>query len=134
MFEAFSRVTDSTTGEPTTPRNELLRLIRKAREENVDLIALGGDIVNYPSPRTVSWVLQQLREAAGGIPFVYTSGNHDWHLEATVQDDRYDSQRVPNLNSTLLPLITGSVATAPHAFGPGAGLLYGSARVKGVDI
>eukprot|EP00747_Dinoflagellata_sp_TGD_P164100 gnl/TRDRNA2_/TRDRNA2_183559_c0_seq1.p1 gnl/TRDRNA2_/TRDRNA2_183559_c0~~gnl/TRDRNA2_/TRDRNA2_183559_c0_seq1.p1 ORF type:complete len:441 (+),score=59.80 gnl/TRDRNA2_/TRDRNA2_183559_c0_seq1:60-1382(+) len=134
MFDAFSRVTDSTTGEATTPRNELLHLIRKAREENVDLIALGGDIVNYPSPRTVDWVLQQLREAAGGIPFVYTAGNHDWHLEASIEDDRYDSQRLPRLNSTLLPLISHSVTTAPQAFGPGAGLLYGSSRVKGVDI
>eukprot|EP00913_Durusdinium_trenchii_P032343 g30284.t1 len=52
------------------PCDQLVSLFQKAKELNVDLIALGGDIINYPSETEVAWVLQQLQDAAGGIPFL----------------------------------------------------------------
>ncbi|CAJ1327284.1 unnamed protein product, partial [Effrenium voratum] len=74
----------------------------------------------------VSWLLQQLKEAAGGVPFIYTAGNHDWHLEF-VDEPRYDSSRLPQLNSTLRPLFGHSTLGADA-------LLYGHRRIKGVDV
>lgn len=50
-----------------------------AVEKDVDLIALGGDQVNYPSARMVDTLVERLE--ATGKPWIYTAGNHDWHYE-----------------------------------------------------
>merc|ERR1719221_2210291 len=94
MFDAFAHTTDKVTRMRTTSSNEFVQLLRTACANNVDLIALGGDIVNFPSNVTVTWVLEQLRGPGCGIPFVYTAGNHDWHKEGCAdQEPRYDSAR-----------------------------------------
>jgi predicted MPP superfamily phosphohydrolase len=134
MFSAFLETSDYTTHRSTSPQEEFKLLLRKAREEGVDLIALGGDLVNYPSPKTVAWVQEQLRNEAGGIPFIYTAGNHDWHEEGARAEKRYDSARLAQLNTTLRPLFEGSAASASSASGSGAGRLYGKTSVRGVDV
>lgn len=100
MFKAFEHTTDFFKRTPTTPQEEFELLLQKARDEHIDLIALGGDLVNYPSPSTVAWTVQKLKET--GIPYIYTAGNHDWHEEG-VADLQYDSARLPQLKSTLSP-------------------------------
>lgn len=54
-------------------------LLLKAKEESVELLLLTGDIVNFPSAVSVQHVYDRLKET--GIPWLYTSGNHDWHYE-----------------------------------------------------
>lgn len=50
-----------------------------AKQKKVDLIALTGDQVNYPSPSSIQFVSQTVQET--DIPHLYTAGNHDWHYE-----------------------------------------------------
>ncbi len=50
-----------------------------AVDEDVDLILLGGDQVNYPSEKAVAVLVERLE--ATGKPWIYTAGNHDWHYE-----------------------------------------------------
>jgi len=125
MYSAFAHPTDKVTREPTTTSTEFVRALELACREKVDLIALGGDIVNFPSKETVSWVLGRLQDEGCGIPFVYTAGNHDWHLEGLPGDATYDAQRVPQLSTTLQPLLQASAA---------GGLLYGGLEMKGVEV
>jgi len=126
MFSAMNNVEDAETRVKKHPSDQLVNLFRKARTEHVDLIALGGDIINFPSAKEVTWVLEQLKEAAGGIPFLYTAGNHDWHMEF-VKEPQYDTSRLPQLQNTLRPLFDSSAATSPNG-------LYGRHTVKGVDV
>ena len=55
------------------------RAMDLAVAERVDLIALTGDQVNYPSTSSVEFVRREIERT--GIPHLYTSGNHDWHYE-----------------------------------------------------
>ena len=53
------------------------RVMDLAVAERVDLIALTGDQVNYPSMSSVAFVRREIERI--GIPHLYTSGFHDWH-------------------------------------------------------
>jgi len=133
MYSAMLQVSDRTTHQPMHPKDQLIRLFKKAKAENVDLIALGGDIINFPAKSHVDWLLMQLKEHAPGVPFVYTAGNHDWHLE-NVNETTYDASRKSLLQSTLRPLFAASAAVAERDDGPFAGLTYGHLRQKGIDV
>mmetsp|Transcript_86953 Transcript_86953/g.246539 ORF Transcript_86953/g.246539 Transcript_86953/m.246539 type:complete len:399 (+) Transcript_86953:60-1256(+) len=126
MYKAFEGTTDRVTGLPSSSSAEFVRLMEMACKKSVDLIALGGDIVNYPSNTTVGWVLETMRGAGCGIPYIFTAGNHDWHLEGLASDRRYDSQREHELGTTLLPLLANSAAPQSR--------LYGHVNMKGVDV
>jgi len=143
MFNAFAHTTDHETKSATTPREEFLGLLRLAHNQRVDLIALGGDIVNSPSHETVDWVVQNLRQT--GIPFIYTAGNHDWLAEGVVADDpTYDYARPVQLNSILRPFFENSmtsknvgvslVQTFQNSSDVGIGKLYGLTTLKGTDV
>lgn len=79
MNAAFKQPKHYKTGEPTTTMNCFKDLMKLAKEEGVDMIALVGDIVNYPSATAVEFVREEI--SATGIPYMYTAGNHDWHYE-----------------------------------------------------
>ena len=49
----------------------------QAATEDLDLLALTGDIIHFPSPASVDYILAQMD--ALGVPAIYTSGNHDVH-------------------------------------------------------
>jgi len=134
MYNAFHHTSDFLSRVPTSPKDEFTMLLQKAKKEKVDLIALGGDLINFPSQKTVSWALEQLHNEAPDIPFVYTAGNHDWLEEGMEPGKRYDSAREVQLNTTLRPLFEHSAARADAAAGPGAGHLYGKTSVRGVDV
>ncbi|CAE8721999.1 unnamed protein product, partial [Polarella glacialis] len=128
MYSAFVQTTDRASHSQTTSSAEFVKLLQKACAEKVDLIALGGDILNFPSERTVAWISEQLRGPGCGIPFLYTAGNHDWHVEGKEGDQSYDEQREPQLTSTLWPLFEQSAATLGRAG------LFGHVHMKGVEI
>jgi predicted phosphodiesterase len=93
------------------------RQLAVAVDENVDLIALGGDQVNYPSAQMVDVIIDRLE--ATGKPWIYTAGNHDWHYEGlpTHGPVLREQWRGP-----LLPLYAGR---GPHA---------SSIEIKGLRI
>ena len=49
----------------------------RAVDETLDLLALTGDIIHFPSPVNVEFVCEQI--ATLGVPAMYTCGNHDVH-------------------------------------------------------
>eukprot|EP00746_Dinoflagellata_sp_MGD_P077463 gnl/MRDRNA2_/MRDRNA2_31077_c0_seq1.p1 gnl/MRDRNA2_/MRDRNA2_31077_c0~~gnl/MRDRNA2_/MRDRNA2_31077_c0_seq1.p1 ORF type:complete len:428 (+),score=53.59 gnl/MRDRNA2_/MRDRNA2_31077_c0_seq1:160-1443(+) len=101
MHKAFLKTEHYVTGTRTFPKREFLSALEQAKAENVDLIALGGDLLNFPSKESMKWALTHLKEA--GVPFVYTSGNHDWHLEQQQDwETMFDSQRLPTLQGHQL--------------------------------
>ncbi|OLQ08364.1 hypothetical protein AK812_SmicGene8109 [Symbiodinium microadriaticum] len=106
MYSALLNVEDKDTHQMKHPSDQLIKLLRYAKEQNVDLIALGGDIINYPEDGEVNWLVQQLSTAAAGIPFIYTAGNHERPIFA--------HSAVPSSGMQ--------------------GLLYGHLRIKGVDV
>ena len=102
MHQAYKN-TGSHPSKENISRGEAFRmLIDIAKTKKVDLIALGGDIVNFPSPKTVDFVAKVMKES--GIPYVYTAGNHDWHLEGTKGSD---NEKRTNYIHVLDPLYQG---------------------------
>jgi len=93
MHSAFRSASSVVNGTQILPTSAFRDLVDLAAIRRVDLAALGGDIINFPQRRMVSWVAQTLNgslrlPAAHGtrgsrIPFVYTAGNHDWFLEGS---------------------------------------------------
>jgi 3',5'-cyclic AMP phosphodiesterase CpdA len=78
-------------------------LLLKAKNENIDLLLLTGDIVNFPSGLSVKYVYDRLMKT--GIPWLYISGNHDWHYEG--MEGSPDSLRKTWIEKSLLPLYEG---------------------------
>lgn len=81
MHKAFEN-TNSHLSKKNIPRDEAFKmLIKQAIKQKVDLIVLTGDIINFPSKKSVEFVYQTLKKS--NIPFLYVAGNHDWHLEGS---------------------------------------------------
>lgn len=78
-------------------------LLASAKDRNVDLIALTGDIINNPSQSSVQFISKTLNET--GIRWLYISGNHDWHYEGMAGSD--DALRKTWTQKRLLPLYPG---------------------------
>ena len=78
-------------------------LLLKAKEDNIDLLLLTGDIVNFPSAVSVNYVYERLTET--GIPWLYIAGNHDWHYEG--MEGILDSLRLTWTKKSLTPLYKG---------------------------
>jgi len=49
-----------------------------AAELDLDLIALTGDIIDFPSQASIESAAASIAKAH--VPTLYTSGNHDWHF------------------------------------------------------
>lgn len=113
MGRAYQSVKHYKTGEPTTPADCFKELMQLALKEKVDLIALSGDMVNYPSETDVTFVLNEVK--ATGIPHIYVAGNHDWHYEgmkgtANVLRDEW-------CKKILKPLYTGDIYNSSTIIG-----------------
>ena len=118
MNRAFLERKHYKTGEPTTTMACFKEMMEMAKQENVDLIALVGDIVNYPSATAVEFVRSAVEVA--GIPHIYTAGNHDWHYEGMKGSS--DELRKEWCEKRLKPLYTGS------------NLFYSSDIVGGINM
>ena len=79
MSKAFNETKHYKTGVDTNPAECFVNTLALAKEKKVDAIALLGDIFSYPSEYAIEWAKEQLDQT--GIPYYYTSGNHDWHYE-----------------------------------------------------
>lgn len=78
-------------------------LLLKAKNRDVELLILTGDIVNFPSAASVKYVYDRLAET--GIPWLYISGNHDWNYEGMPGSP--DSLRITWIEKSLAPLYNG---------------------------
>jgi UDP-2,3-diacylglucosamine pyrophosphatase LpxH len=75
-------------------------ILLKAKKQNVNLLLLTGDIVNFPSAASVKYVCDKLSET--GIPWLYIAGNHDWHYEGL--PGNIDSIKAVWTKKSLMPL------------------------------
>ncbi len=104
MDNAYKSVPHYKTGKNTTPVHSFLELMELAKNQNVDMVALTGDIINNPSNSSVKFVLESLLKT--GIPSVYIAGNHDWHYEG--MNGAMATLRQTWIKNRLLPLYRGS--------------------------
>lgn len=102
MGTAFPTVKHYKTQERVLPLEGFAALLDMAKESNVDLLALTGDIINYPSVSAVDAVLSLVK--ATKIPYFYTAGNHDWHYEG--MNGSADQLRAEWIEKRLKPLYT----------------------------
>jgi DNA repair exonuclease SbcCD nuclease subunit len=73
-------------GTDLVPETEFRQTMARAATERLDLLALTGDIVPFPSPASVEFVVEQI--TALGVPAIYTCGNHDVHYtDESVNDE-----------------------------------------------
>ena len=79
MAAAYNTTRHFQTLEPTDPESAFRATLALAKERGADAIALLGDIVSYPTEAGVERAVRLLNET--GIPWFYTTGNHDWHYE-----------------------------------------------------
>lgn len=79
MREANPTVLHYKTKEKVSSFEGFASLIAYAKEQKVDCIALSGDIFSYPSETAINAVYKLLQDT--NIPYIFTSGNHDWHYE-----------------------------------------------------
>lgn len=102
MNKAFVQPKHYKTGQPSTTTDNFKELMQLAIAEKVDMIALIGDIINYPSATAVKFVKTEI--AKTGIPYIYTAGNHDWHYEGLPGSS--EALRKEWCESRLKPLYT----------------------------
>jgi len=62
-----------------TVRDAFAMALEKVRKARADLVVLLGDTISFPSLKNVEFVMAEMN--ALGIPWLYISGNHDWHFE-----------------------------------------------------
>lgn len=79
MAGAYQQNSHFQTTNKTTTKESFEQTLQLAKAQQVDFLALTGDIFSFPSEAAVEWVLQQLSNTE--IPFAYIAGNHDWHYE-----------------------------------------------------
>ena len=79
MAGAYNQTRHFQTGEVTNPEESFERVLERAKENEVNLLALVGDIFSFPSEAAIDWVGQKLEDS--GLRYAYVAGNHDWHYE-----------------------------------------------------
>ena len=100
MAGAYNQTSHFKTRKKTSPKESFEKTLMHAKEEEADLIALVGDIFSFPSELAIEWVISKLKEI--DIPYVYVSGNHDWHYEG--MEGSMDFLRKTWINKRLLTL------------------------------
>lgn len=58
------------------PYNVFEAQLQMAKADGADLLVHTGNLINFPSFRGIYYVWDALENS--GIPYLYTSGNHDW--------------------------------------------------------
>lgn len=103
IYKSHSKAKHFQTGETVKPKEMFKELLELAVNEKVDLIVLTGDIVNYPEQSSIEFVYNELKKT--GIPFIYVTGNHDWHYSGIPGD--LPSIREEWIEKSLKPLYQG---------------------------
>ncbi|CAE8632675.1 unnamed protein product, partial [Polarella glacialis] len=93
MHQAFAGGAESMhNGSRVYPPAMVRELLDLAVSAAVDVVALSGDILNFPQESAVRWASSLLNSslryrggphAGSRIPYLYTTGNHDWFFEGT---------------------------------------------------
>ena len=104
MAKAYNQTTHFQTREKTNPEESFEQTLAFAKEVKADVINLVGDIFSFPSEAAIEWVRSKLD--ATGIPYIYVSGNHDWHYEG--MKGSLESLRDTWIEKRLLPLYQGN--------------------------
>lgn len=102
MHQAYKNTGSHVSGKNISRPEAFKDLIETAKKKKVDMIVLGGDIINFPSSKTVEFVYKTLEDS--GINYVFISGNHDWHLEGS---EGSDEERRRNYYPVLSALYKG---------------------------
>jgi 3',5'-cyclic AMP phosphodiesterase CpdA len=63
-------------GNTIPQETAFVHILEAARQEQVDVLALVGDVVDFPAVANVEYAKNLIDEF--GIPSIYTPGNHDW--------------------------------------------------------
>lgn len=79
MAGAYKSNSHFETGKKFTTKESFEQTLKRAKQQEIDFIALTGDIFSFPSQAAVEWAKQKLDETK--IPYAYVAGNHDWHYE-----------------------------------------------------
>ena len=79
MAAAYNQTTHFESGKETNPEECFVEILEQAQQQNVDLLALVGDIFSFPSESSIDWVGEKLE--ASKLRYAYVAGNHDWHYE-----------------------------------------------------
>ncbi len=103
MAGAYNETRHFQTGEPTNPEQSFAKAVERADKNQVDLLALVGDIVSFPSEAAIEWVGTQLAKTT--VPYLYIAGNHDWHYEG--MPGSLESLRATWTEKRLKPLYQG---------------------------
>lgn len=118
MAKAYNQTHHFLTGESTHPEEAFEATLKIAKEVKADAITLTGDLFSFPSEAAIEWAFERLEKT--GIPYFYSSGNHDWHYEG--MEGSLHELRETWINKRLLPLYKGRNP-----------LMY-SAEIKGINL
>lgn len=99
MHGAFRSAASIWNGTSISPVSAFRDLLDLAKETRSDVVLLTGDVVNFPQRRSIEWVARTLNSSLqldtcgeavdcsasspSRIPFIYTTGNHDWFYEGS---------------------------------------------------
>ncbi len=119
MSKAYNSTRNYKNGAETNPVEMFKQIVEEAGSQDLDAIAMTGDIVSFPSAAGVDFVLDELGKISA--PRYYISGNHDWHFEGMVGTER--ELRDEWIEKRLKPLYPSDVNP----------LCY-SVKVKGVKM
>jgi DNA repair exonuclease SbcCD nuclease subunit len=106
MAGAYQKNIHFQSGQEITAKEAFQQTLLLAKDQNVDFLALTGDIFSFPSEAAVEWVFDKLYET--GIPFAYIAGNHDWHYEGMKGSS--EQLRETWVNKRLKPMYQGKPA------------------------
>ena len=91
--EKFAGRRQDASGKNIHPEQSLEETLLSNRD--VDLLALTGDIVHFPSHANVETAAGLV--ARSGLPCMYTAGNHDWRFPGLDQGDGMRENFMPRL-------------------------------------
>ncbi len=104
MAGAYNKTEHFRSGEATNPEESFVRVLERAHETNVDLLALVGDIFSFPSEAAIDWVGEKLEDSK--LRYLYVAGNHDWHYEG--MPGTLNELRETWIDKRLKPLYQGN--------------------------
>ena len=119
MSKAYNSTRNYKNGAETNPMEMVDQIVEEAGAQDLDAIAMTGDIVSFPSAAGVDFILERFGKLS--VPRYYISGNHDWHFEGMAGTER--ELRDEWIEKRLKPL-----------YPSGANPLCYSVKVKGVKL
>ncbi len=86
-------------------RAQFEEFIAYIKENAFDMVIFGGDVIDCPSAENLCYLEQQLRELR--IPYLVTSGNHDWNYSWEYLSDKSRAEHQPLLQAAVGQALDG---------------------------